>query len=198
MNETYDFSFERGQLMKVVGGLLLLVVLVFSAGLFTGVALQMRDAAPTLVAETPKPQPAAAPVPPAPQLVKPTVEAPPEEDQPAVEASTQTADNQTDDIDPNAPAVEDTPAESKVAEDAGKFAVQFGAFLQRENAGVLARRLASKGYDAGVVAREDSHGRTWYLVRYGIFSNRAEATALAVELKSREKLDALVRPSNSM
>jgi hypothetical protein len=52
--------------------------------------------------------------------------------------------------------------------------------------------------EVDVVPRQDSHGRTWYLVRYGIFPNRAEATAVAMELKLRENLDALVRPSNSM
>ncbi|HEY2380033.1 MAG TPA: SPOR domain-containing protein [Terriglobia bacterium] len=198
MSENYEFSFERSQLMKVVAGLLSLVILVFGAGLLTGVALQMREAAPALVAQSPHSQPVTAPaVAPAPIIVTP----PPEpvvapEDQPAVEASNDDAPA----IDPDAPAVEDTSPASKVAdaEDIGKFAVQFGAFLSRQNAGVLAKKLVTRGYDAGVVAREDSHGRTWYLVRYGVFTNRAEATAAALDLKARENLDALVRPSNSM
>jgi cell division protein FtsN len=197
MNETYEFAFERGQLFKVVGGLLSLIVLVFSAGLLTGVALQMREAPPTLVAQAqPQPQPMPTPALAAPVLVAPAAEAVADEDKPAVEASS----DEASEIDENAPAVEDTPAESKVADsvDAGRFAVQFGAFLRRENAGVLVKTLSHKGYDAGVVEREDSHGRTWYLVRYGVFSNRAEATAAALELKARENLDALVRPSNSM
>jgi cell division septation protein DedD len=197
MNETYEFAFQRGQLIKFVGGLLSLVVLVFSAGLLTGIALQMREAPPTLVAQTePHPQPVSAPVLAAPVLVTPPPAPVADEDKPAIEPSSDEASQ----IDENAPAVEDTPAESKSAElaEAGKFAVQFGAFLRRENAGVLARTLTRKGYDADVVEREDSHGRTWYLVRYGLFSNRAEATAAAVELKARENLDALVRPTNSM
>ena len=56
----------------------------------------------------------------------------------------------------------------------------------------------SADLEVDVVPRQDSHGRTWYLVRYGIFPNRAEATAVAMELKFRENLEALVRPSNSM
>jgi DedD protein len=192
MNETYEFSFERSQLMKVIGGLLSLVLLVFCAGFLVGVALQARQPAPTLVAQA-TPQP----VTPAPILAAPPIVAPPEEpvadeDRPAVEASDDTAT-----VDTEPPAVESAEAKP-AASDAGKFAVQFGAFLQSKNAGILAKRLTEKGYLSDVVAREDSHGRTWYLVRYGAFQNRTEATAAAVELKTRESLDAVVRPTNSM
>jgi cell division septation protein DedD len=192
MNETYEFSFERSQLMKVIGGLLSLVLLVFCAGFLVGIALQVRQPAPALVAQAPQPQPA----PVAAALAAPAIVAPPEEpvadeDRPAVDASDDVAT-----VDPDPPAVE---AEAKLAaSDPGKFAVQFGAFLQSKNAGILAKRLTAKGYLSDVVEREDSHGRTWYLVRYGAFTNRTEATAAAVELKTRESLDAVVRPSNSM
>jgi cell division protein FtsN len=107
-------------------------------------------------------------------------------------------------IDPNLPAID--PADDKEAvgsaavhqNDEGAFAVQLGAFLQSQNAGVFARRIAAKGYDANIVAREDSKGRTWYLVRHGSFSDRSEASAVAVRLHDREGFDAVVRPSNTM
>jgi cell division protein FtsN len=202
MNETYEFEFHRMQLMKVVGGLLSLVILVFCAGLLVGVGLQLRQSAPELVAQTALPSlpgavPAAAPIvtpPPAPVS---------EEDKPAVEAPDGEAS-----FDPDLPAIDDKPAAVAVRSPIerpqpavavpGLFAVQFGAFLQSENAGVLAKRLTAKGYGAAVVAREDSQGRTWYLVRYGAFPNRAQAAAAAVEVKARESVDAVVRPSDSM
>ncbi len=199
MNEQYEFSFERGQLLKVAGGLVSLVLLVFFAGLLTGLMVQMQEPAPTLFAEVPPPQPVAVPAPP--PLI---IEAPPvaEEDQPAVESD---GDNAA--IDPDLPAVEEDKPAVAAAVDSDeqvqpgiplKFAVQLGAFLQANNAGILAKKLEKRGYEVDVVPRQDSHGRTWYLVRYGIFPNRAEATAVAMELKFRENLEALVRPSNSM
>jgi cell division protein FtsN len=196
MNETYEFSFERSQLMKVIGGLVSLVLLVFCAGFLVGIALQVRQPAPTLVAQTTQPQSAPAPA----AVAAPPIVALPEEpvadeDRPAVDASDDAVA-----VEPDLPAVEAVNAidAKPAASDAGKFAVQFGAFLQPKNAGILAKSLTAKGYLSDVVAREDSHGRTWYLVRYGAFTNRAEAAAAAVELRTRESLDAVVRPANSM
>ena len=207
MNETYEFSFERGQLIKLLGGILSLVVLVFCAGLLVGVALEFRQPGPTLVAQSslPSRQTIAVPVPPVPSNPPVAIEAPKGTDA-AVSDEDQAA------IDPDQPAIEekeeteqkdnragvvasDEAAQSGVA---GRFAVQLGAFLQPDNAEILSRKLVAKGYDADVVVREDSHGRMWYLVRYGIFQNRSEASAIALQFKSRENLDALVRPSNSM
>src|ERR1700722_8318623 len=132
MNEIYEFSFERSQLMKVVGGILSLVVLVFCAGFLVGIFLQVRQPAPTLVAQTPPPPPAL-PVgpPPVPALVTPPTEEPvADEDRPAVDPAENVAAAAVD-AEPPAVAVND-PA---------KFAVQFGAFLQSKNAGVLAKQL---------------------------------------------------------
>jgi cell division protein FtsN len=205
MRDIYEFSFERGQLMKVLGGLGSLVLLVFFAGLLTGLMVQSQQPVPTFIAETPKPQPVALPAPPPPVVEEQPVA---EEDQPAVESSDSDGNGGNAAIDPDRPAVEDKPAVTVAASNdsddpvrsslAGKFAVQLGAFLQANNAGVLAKRLEKRGFEVDIVPRLDSHGRTWYLVRYGIFENRAEATAVAMELKARENLDALVRPSNSM
>jgi len=199
MSAQYEFSFERGQLFKVVGGLVSLVLLVFFAGLLTGLMVQMQEPSATLFAEVPPPQPVAVPAPP-PLVVE--VEPVAQEDQPAVES-----DDDKAAIDADQSAVEeDRPAVAAANESddqvqpgiPGKFAVQLGAFLQADNAGILAKKLEKRGYEVDIVPRQDSHGRTWYLVRYGIFPNRAEATAVAVELKFRENLEALVRPSNSM
>ena len=199
MSAQYEFSFERGQLFKVVGGLVSLVLLVFFAGLLTGLMVQMQEPSAALLAEVPPPQPVAVPAPP-PLVVE--VEPVAQEDQPAVES-----DDDKAAIDADQSAVEeDKPAVAAANESddqvqpgiPGKFAVQLGAFLQADNAGILAKKLEKRGYEVDIVPRQDSHGRTWYLVRYGIFPNRAEATAVAVELKFRENLEALVRPSNSM
>jgi cell division septation protein DedD len=199
MNEIYEFSFERGQLIKVAGGVLSLVVLVFCAGFVAGLALQFREPTPTLVAQStqPKAKPVAVAAPSAPALVTPPVEqvVANKEEEPAIDPDQPAVEETAENDDKPAARESDEPVQSGIP---GRFAVQLGAFLRPENAEVLSRKLASKGYDADVVVREDSHGRMWYLVRYGIFPNRAEASAVALEFRSHENLEALVRPSNSM
>src|ERR1700733_1458742 len=130
MNDVYEFSFERRQLMKLLGGLLSLALLVFSAGFLVGIGLQLRQPAPTLLAQATLPQPA-----PAPSLAAPPVVTRPktpvaDEDRPAVEPS---GDATAIDPDPPAVAAAEKQLVSAVA-DPGKFAVQVGAFLQSKNA----------------------------------------------------------------
>jgi cell division protein FtsN len=194
MNEVYEFQFERGQLMKLVGGLLSLVLLVFCAGALVGVAYQLSYVMPALLAEAEdrgrQQATHAAPVVAAKQPAAAAESADTTPKEAAVEPVTPA-------IDPaDLPAIE-APAEQAAAIHDETFAVQFGAFLQSQNAGVLARQIAAKGYDADIIAREDSRGRTWYLVRHGAFPDRAKATAAAVELQARAGFDAVVRPANS-
>ena len=197
MNKTYEFSFERGQFLKFIGGLAALVLLIFCAGFLAGLALEMGQPAPILVAQFP---PALVP---AHALIAP-------EDLPAIEpVAEQLADLAPEDQ----PAVEGPEVEEDEAPAAvqaiqppppaagplgGKFAVQLGAFLSERNAGSMLREIKAKGYEADVVSMPDSQGRTWFLVRFGLYPNRAEASAAATDLQSREQLDALVRPSGSM
>jgi cell division septation protein DedD len=192
----YEFSFERGQLVKVIGGVAALVVLVFCAGFLTGIALQSREAEPVLVARATQPRTNVVQAPPTPATPSQPITSNGASD---VDV---TGNNETT-IELDQADIADKPAVSESDESGqtgipGTFAVQLGAFLRPENAGLLATKLEGKGYNADVVAREDSHGRTWYLVRYGIFPNRAEATAVALEMRTQENLDALVRPSDSM
>jgi cell division septation protein DedD len=183
MSKTYEFSFERGQLMRLIGGIVSLVLLVFSAGFLAGLALEMGQPTPVLIAQFP---PAALP---AHALIAP-------EDLPAIEpAFEEFAAIETEDLEALDPVESPEPAAPAIP---GKYAVQLGAFLSEKNAGSMLRELKAKGYNADVVPMPDSQGRTWYLVRFGVFPNRTEASAVAVELQTREQLDALVRPSGSM
>jgi cell division protein FtsN len=196
MNEKYEFSFDRGPLTKLIAGIASLVVLIFVAGILTGIVFSFRAPAAALVARAEQPLPKAPASVPAPVLSTPVTESLPpvsapdvnEDDEPAVAPDEAVAENEA--------VVKPAPAAppSEIA----SFAVQLGAFRQQDNAGVLTRRLAAKGYDAEIVKREDTRGRIWFLVRYGAFSNRAEATAVATELRSQDNLEALVRPINSM
>jgi cell division protein FtsN len=196
-NEVYEFTFERGQLMKVVGGLVSLVLLVFCAGLLVGVSYQLQIAAPVLMVENKEAQPPAAAPAPVAEIVAPAVE-------PTVESSSmavEEADSEDLEMDPDLPAIDPAPntVAAALAREADElFAVQLGAFLQSHNAGVFAREVAAKGYEADIIEREDSRGRTWYLVRHGSFADRSQAVAAAVKLHVREGFEAVVRPSKSM
>jgi cell division septation protein DedD len=198
MNKIYEFSFERGQLMKFVGGLTSLVLLVFFAGFLTGVGLPLNEAPAVILVQGPQPpyrpdQPLAAGILP---------------EQPAIEEVAAVADEDLPAIDPadsvdDQPAIEEPEVEVAAAEQVEApiergFAVQLGAFLSRQNADLLARKLVRAGYEADVVIREDSHGRPWFLVRYGLFPNRAEASAVAIQIKNRDNFEAFVRPSGTM
>jgi cell division protein FtsN len=197
MRKTYEFAFERSQLIQFVGGLTSLVVLVFVAGFLIGVGLPLNEAPAVLVVQAPQPpyRPelplTAGEIPAGP--VQEQVAAIAVEDLPAVEGDPY--EPVFADQDAEAVAANEEPAEPIIS---GKFAVQLGAFLSKRNAESLTRKLSTAGYDVSVVVREDSHGRNWYLVRFGLFPSRAEATAVAVDLKARENFEALVRPSGSM
>jgi cell division protein FtsN len=194
MNEVYEFSFERRQLMKLLGGVLSLGLLVFCAGLLVGVSYQIQNAAPAFLVEKQKPQPEPVKAPLSPVVAPANETSDADKTEEEIEAT----------IDPDLPAID--PADEKTAiasaavhqSDEETFAVQLGAFLQSQNAGVFARKIAAKGYEADIVAKEDSKGRTWYLVRHGSFVDRSEATAVAVRLHVREGFDAVVRPANTM
>src|ERR1700722_5074810 len=159
MNKTYDYSFERTQLTKVIAGLVSLVVLVFCAGVLSGIVFQSLGSAPTLVVQVTPPPPRITPSSTPSPVMDPVLASVADENTPAVESDDEAA------VDPDRPAVEERAEKTKKEEIApaaeaefaqpstpGGFAVQLGAFLQRDHAGILAKTLARKGYNADVVA----------------------------------------------
>jgi DedD protein len=64
----------------------------------------------------------------------------------------------------------------------GSFAVQLGSFRDRDNANRLVRDMTAKGF-AAFVAPITSGGRELYRVRVGPTRDRAQAEALAAQLK---------------
>jgi len=64
----------------------------------------------------------------------------------------------------------------------GSFAVQLGSFGSRDNAERLVREMTAKGF-AAFVAPITSNGRELYRVRVGPTRDRAQAEALAVQLR---------------
>lgn len=83
-----------------------------------------------------------------------------------------------------------------VAKLKGKFAVQVGAFQNRDNAQKTKEKLVRNGYDSRILILEGTKGKTWYLVRVGLFSNSKETKELILSLKEKMKIkNAIPRPA---
>lgn len=65
----------------------------------------------------------------------------------------------------------------------GGWAVQLGSFSRKDNADRLAKELSDRGYDV-FIDRGEARGKSWYRVRVGPVTDRAEAEALAARLRA--------------
>jgi DedD protein len=88
-----------------------------------------------------------------------------------------------------APASTDT-APPRAARPAGAWTVQVTALRQRGDAEAMARRLASRGYDAYVDAA--AGGVAMYRVRVGSFKDRQEAERMKQRLARDEKFNPFI------
>jgi cell division protein FtsN len=70
------------------------------------------------------------------------------------------------------------------AEETASYSVQAGAFDDRSQANELVSRLRASGFDARVVAAEDSR-RFRFQVRSGLFQTREEAARLVAQLRPK-------------
>ena len=82
---------------------------------------------------------------------------------------------------PAAPSVRGEPA-------GAGYAIQLAALRQREEADVIARRLAGKGYAAYVLTPE-AGAPAVFRVRVGKFKDRREAESVAARLKQEEQFN---------
>jgi hypothetical protein len=64
-----------------------------------------------------------------------------------------------------------------------RWSIQFGAFLEAENAELMERELSLQGISARIETSEEK-GRTWNCVRYGDFLSRAEADSAAEAVRA--------------
>jgi tetratricopeptide (TPR) repeat protein len=80
----------------------------------------------------------------------------------------------------------------------GKYEVQTGAFLVEKNAVEMKEALVKKGVAARIVRMPDSKQRSWHVVRFGKDSDRETAEKICRQLKERENIDAIVRPSGKL
>lgn len=78
------------------------------------------------------------------------------------------------------------------------FALQLGSFLKPENAKQLQAELKDKGYAATIFRSTDADQRTWHTVRISGFKTLVAASQAAADFSAKERIQALVRRSDSL
>ena len=210
----YEFSLNKTALVSLIAGCVVIIVLMFGAGLLVGSQWLTTSAASTDAvaqnkeADLPKEpvlqeaEPAApkapkkvnsdaAPKPPAPstpQALAPQALAP----KPA--AAAQAVNGAIEIIqeaaaDPSAEAAESEPE---------YVTVQVGVFLDQTEANRLLKQIETKGYSPSFFSGRDAEARQWYAVRIGAYSDRQQAANAAANFTRQEKMKATVRPLGSL
>jgi cell division septation protein DedD len=199
------YHFDRKQLVILVVCLGLVIVFTYAAGVVTGVAMVIptreelallkagRPASSATLAQahlpgavpapalpvTPVPQPAAAT-----RATEPaSIPAP---GAPATPAAPPTA--------PPAPAV----AAAAPPDDTDGFSLQVGSFREPKNARQLQNDLKERGYATSVLTALDAEQREWHVVRIDGYKTLASAARAAADFSGKERIQALVRRSNSL
>ena len=71
--------------------------------------------------------------------------------------------------------------------------LQIASFRSPDEAGILVRRLEKKGYSPYIQQADLGSKGIWYRVFLGPYASKEKAQAASVSMKTKEKLDSLVR-----
>jgi len=197
----YNFSLDGKSAITLVSATVFLLLLVFGAGLLTGIRIAAPPGTQVLAHATPQPaQTAHSPV----TEPKPAAKVESEPPQAAVAQKQEQPAASTTAAIPKAaspePAkegppggghTEDTPVPANL--NSPRLTVQVGSFLDKSNAERLAARLRDAGYSPQLIASERA-GRLWHTVRVGPYSAWEDASQIADTLSRGEECKALVRP----
>jgi len=200
---TYDFSLDRKATVTLGVCSLLLLILVFVAGVLTGATwrsdqelMAAGKPAPPVDKSTASNQAAAAP------LTAKAATAPPTTVEAAASAPAPAPAAPPPPAAPAAPASAPSPAAavpaaaaSPQAPDTGgvQLAVQVGAFLDKTNADKLVERLNQEGYNSQIVMGGHAP-KQWNFVRVGPYRDWEEASEIAAVLSRDQDTQAVVRP----
>ena len=209
----YRFAFDRNKLIMLLGGAVLSGVLMFAAGILIGLALTApsRSELAMLRAQNVAQQAAAkaAPVQPAVQPAAQTLAAvaPPQ-----VQAQAALAPPPVMAPTVVIPAVQTAAAPTVTAADFSSasglgtaipaekdvFSLQIGAYPDAKAARELQTDLRERGYPAAIFSGVDSERKEWHAVRIGGFATLGKASAAAAAFTGKERLQALIRPSDTL
>jgi cell division septation protein DedD len=78
------------------------------------------------------------------------------------------------------------------------FCLQVGSFEKADGARKLQSDLKDRGYTAFIFDQIDSEQKAWHAVRIGGYPTLTSAAQAAVEFSNKERIQALVRKSNTL
>lgn len=214
--------FDRKRILVLSIGLGVTGILIFSAGLVTGIILwtptreeiaALKDAKPAEAVKKPavptlaslasaaKQDVKTAAPPPQPPAVPSPSEVPAAPVQPAAAPSADSPVPPAPAPSAAAPAAPPAPSASNgtpLNADAQDFSLQLGSFLDAKNAKQLQTDLKERGYAASIFTAMDSEQREWHVVRIGGYKTLASAAQAAANFSNKERIQALVRRSDAL
>jgi cell division protein FtsN len=96
-----------------------------------------------------------------------------------------------------AEAVEKAPVPSQVSTFKG-YTIQVGAYRNKENADAKMADLQQRGYPAYLFEVTDARQRSFFMVRFGQFDGRQEASETLADFKEKENMQAVIVRAGSM
>jgi cell division protein FtsN len=180
---SYDFSFEKKNTVLLTACILLIAMLLVSAGYLLGIQHSSPHASIS------KPEPVL-PVLPA-TVETPVIPTPAKQlDVSSKPSSTASA--------VNLPADEPSPSSNRRSHPPPQFSLQIGAFQSKGNAEARVKALKEHGVAATIMNTKDAAGTTWFAVRAGTYSDLPSATEAAQTMSAATSEFVIVRPAQSL
>jgi cell division protein FtsN len=181
---SYDFSFEKKNTVLLVTCILLIAILLLSAGYLLGI----QHSSPHASISRPEPVlPVLAPT-----VEKPVI--PPAAPAKLLNVSPEpsSAGNAGD-----LEADEPSPAPNRKSHRQPQFSLQIGAFHSKGNAEAKVKALKEHGVAATIMSTKDAAGTPWFAVRAGTYSDLPSATKAARAMSAATSEFVIVRPAQS-
>lgn len=75
-----------------------------------------------------------------------------------------------------------------------RYTLQAGAYLNRENADIMKKKLNDFGFDSRILVLMDKKQRPWYLVRSGSYPNKTRARKPMLSIEEELDIKTAIRP----
>jgi cell division protein FtsN len=182
---SYNFSFEKKNVVLLTACILLIAMLLVSAGYLLGIQHSSPHASIS------KPEPVLPVLPPA--VEKSAMPTPPPAKPLDVSPEPSSAASAGD-----LSADEPSPAPSRKSHPSPQFSLQIGAFHSKGNAEARVKILKEHGVAATIMSTKDAAGATWFAVRAGTYSDLPSATKAARAMSAAISEFVIVRPTQSL
>jgi septal ring-binding cell division protein DamX len=182
---SYDFSFEKKNTVLLAACILLIAMLLISAGYLLGI----QHSSPHASISKPEPVlPILAPAVEKP-VIRPAAPAKLLEVSPEPSSAANAGDLQAD---------EPSPAPNHKSHPEPQFSLQIGAFHSKGNAEARVKALKEHGVAATIMSTKDAAGAPWFTVRAGTYFDLPSATKAARAMSAATSEFVIVRPGQSL